>query len=238
MTTRIGLVLGGLLALAAAQSAAAAASPTITATPNPVERGQVLTIRGAGWVQNEFCRPRVRVTFGRHRVLIGRARLRPEHEGRFRLRWVVRARTAVGRHAIHAVQRCESGRDGSPSYVRATTQVRVRRAATRRIAEGRSGDLLAVLTATRTSPDSPAPRATVTLQAFRRRPAGWRSLGRLAVGRADGFFWGPVTGAGGVGGLRVDRQAGRIGFRLLITPSAGYSQRYRFSVAGGRLHRI
>jgi hypothetical protein len=237
MTTRLGLVLGGFLAIAGAQSAAAAASPTIAASPNPVDRGQVLTIRGAGWVQSEFCRPRVTLTFGRHRLLIGRALLGPENEGRFRLRWVVPPRAPAGRQAIHAAQRCRSGRDGSVSYIRATTHVRVRRAARRRIAERRSGDLLAVLTATRTSPGRPAPRATVTLQAFRHRADGWRPLGRLVVGKANGFLWGPVTGVGGVRGLRVDPD-GRIGFRLLITPSAGYSQRYRFSVAGGRLQRI
>jgi hypothetical protein len=238
ITTRIGLVLGGLLAIGGAQSAAAATTPTISASPNPVERGQVLTIRGSNWVQSEFCRPRVTLTLGRRRVLIGRAQLRPENEGRFRLRWLVPARTVLGSRTIYAAQRCESGRDASVSVLRATTHVRVRRAATRRIARRRSGDLLAVLTAIKTNPDRPGLQATVTLQAFRRRADVWRSLGRLVVGERNAFFWGPVTGEGGVRGLRVDPEAGRIGFRLLITPSVGYPQRYRFSVAGGRLHRI
>jgi hypothetical protein len=234
MARRIGLVLGGLLAIAGAGSAAAATSPTISGSPGTVERGDVVTIRGSAWIQNEFCRPRVRLTLGRHRVPIGRAALRPEDHGRFRFNWTVPPRTVAGLRTIHAAQRCESGKDGSVSFVRATTQVRVRPTETRRIARKRNGTLLAVLTAIKAK----GVRATAVLQAYRRRAGAWRPLGLSVVGERGGFFWGPLTGEGGVRGLRVNPDTGRIGFRLLITPSVGYSQRYRFSVAGGRLHEI
>jgi hypothetical protein len=238
MARRIGLALGGFLALAGAGNAAAAATPTISASPGTVDRGAVLTIRGSGWIQNEFCRPRVRLTLGRHRVPIGRATLRPADQGRFRFKWTVPPRTVAGLRTIHAAQRCESGKDGSVSFVRATTQVRVRPTEIRRIARKRSGDLLAVLTAIKANPDRPGVPATAVLQAFRRRAGDWRPLGLSVVGERNGFFWDPLTGEGGVRGLRVNPDTGRIGFRLLITPSVGYSQRYRFSVAGGRLHEI
>jgi hypothetical protein len=238
---RLGLVLGVVSvssSLLLVDGAAAATSPTITASPSTVDRGAVLRIRGAGWVQNEFCRARVRLTLGRHRVLIGVAPLRPEDEGRFTFRWTVPPRTVAGLRTIHAAQRCESGQTGSVFFLRASTQVRVRRAETRRIARKRDRNLLAVLTAIKANPDRPGIRASAVLQAFRRRAGEWRSLGAALVGKRDGFFWDPLTGEGGVRGLRVNADTGRIGFRLLITPSIGYSQRYRFSVAGGRLHEI
>jgi hypothetical protein len=106
----------------------AAAKPRVTANPNPVAFGETLTVRGRGWPVIEFCSRTVRLSLrsDQNAFPIGTDRVGPR--GRFRFTWVPR-RSDVGRGdwTLVARMRCESGKDGSPVPVRATTPLRIGR---------------------------------------------------------------------------------------------------------------
>jgi hypothetical protein len=88
--------------------------------------GEKLTVKGRGWPVIEFCSRTVRLSLrsdqNAFRIGTDRVGLR----GRFRFTWVPR-RSEVGRGdwTLVARMRCESGKDGSPVPVRATTPVRI-----------------------------------------------------------------------------------------------------------------
>jgi hypothetical protein len=120
-----------LLALAVAALAApagATAKQRVTASPNPVAFGQTLTVKGRGWPVIEFCSRTVRLSLrsDQNSFRIGTDRVGPR--GRFRFTWVPR-RAQVGRGdwTLVARMRCESGKNGSPVPVRATTPLRIGR---------------------------------------------------------------------------------------------------------------
>jgi hypothetical protein len=115
-----------LLALGLAAAPGAAAKARVSASPNPVELGQTVTLKGRGWPVIEFCSRTVRLSLrsDQNAFPIGRDRVGPR--GRFRFAWVPRrSEVGPGDWTLVARMRCESGDDGSPNPVRATTPLRI-----------------------------------------------------------------------------------------------------------------
>jgi hypothetical protein len=111
------------LALAAALltgGTAAAAPPKVTLTPASGKAGTRIVVRGVGWAQIEFCKPRVILSV--NDVVFARALL--DDHGRFAVRWRI-PDFARGKHRVFATQRCESGEDGSPRPVTRHVDLRV-----------------------------------------------------------------------------------------------------------------
>ena len=92
--------------------AAAAATPRVTLTPATGAAGKRIVVRGSGWAQIEFCKPRVILAVDD--VVFARAL--PDGHGRFAVRWRI-PDFARGTHRVFATQRCESGKNGSPRPV-------------------------------------------------------------------------------------------------------------------------
>lgn len=109
-----------------AAPAGAAAEPRVIANPNPVAFGETLHVKGRSWPVIEFCSRTVRLSLrsDQNAFRIGTDRVGPN--GRFRFTWVPR-RGEVGRGdwTLVSRMRCESGQDGSPNPMRATTQIRI-----------------------------------------------------------------------------------------------------------------
>jgi hypothetical protein len=115
-------LLAGLVPLAGAAS-----GERVTASPRPVHFGQTLTVRGSGWPVIEFCRRKVKLTLttSQQAFRIGAARV--SDEGRFIFHWVPRrAKVGAGLWRLRARMRCESGKDGSTVYRRASVRFRIR----------------------------------------------------------------------------------------------------------------
>ena len=100
--------------------AAAAATPRVTLTPASGAAGKRIVVRGSGWAQIEFCKPRVILAVDD--VVFARALL--DGHGRFAVRWRI-PDFARGTHRVFATQRCESGKDGSPRPVTRHVDLRV-----------------------------------------------------------------------------------------------------------------
>ncbi|HEY1276665.1 MAG TPA: hypothetical protein VGF25_17270 [Thermoleophilaceae bacterium] len=122
------MVLGLLLAAAPLATAAAAeARQSVSAAPNPVRFGHTLTIRGKGWPVIEFCSRTVRLSLRSDQNVFRVGSVRTRTNGRFRFEWVPRrSQVGAGRWRLVARMRCESGEDGSPVIMRASTSVRIR----------------------------------------------------------------------------------------------------------------
>jgi hypothetical protein len=97
-------------------------------------------------------------------------------------------------------------------------------------------DVRIVVSATKGAGGKGAPPATVEIAAFRVVSGPDRLLGRLTVGEPGAFFWKVLTGPRSIRDLSFATRGGeRISFRLLITPSIGWSEVYRFRFSGDRL---
>ncbi len=107
------------LALFAA-GAAGAATQKVTLTPAAGKPGTRIVVRGTGWAQIEFCKPRVVLAVDD--VVFARALL--NGHGRFAVRWRIPG-FARGTHRVFATQHCESGKDGSPILVTRHVDLRV-----------------------------------------------------------------------------------------------------------------
>ena len=106
----------------------AAAKQSITATPNPVEFGQTVVIKGLGWPVIEFCSRTVRMSLRSDQNAFRIGRVRTRDNGRFRFEWIPRrAQVGAGRWRVVARMRCESGNDGSTIINRAEAPLRIRR---------------------------------------------------------------------------------------------------------------
>ena len=112
----ITVLIAGLLAC----GSAAAAAPRVTLTPPAGAKGTRVVVRGTGWAQIEFCKPRVILAVDD--VVFARALV--DDTGRFAVRWRI-PDFARGRHRVYATQRCESGKDGSPRPVSRHADLRV-----------------------------------------------------------------------------------------------------------------
>jgi hypothetical protein len=119
----LGLALAGSLVCAAP----AAAKQSITASPNPVEFGQTLVVTGKGWPVIEFCSRTVRLSLRSDQNAFRIGLVRVSDRGRFRFEWIPRrTRVGPGRWQLVARMRCESGRDGSVVWARASVALRIR----------------------------------------------------------------------------------------------------------------
>ena len=108
-------------------AAAAQAAQSITADPVRVDQTAAQTVRGRGWPVIEFCSRTIRVSV---RIAQNSAPIAQRHvsdSGRFSFRWVPKNKNiGPGRWRVVARMRCESGKDGSTAFVRATKLIRVR----------------------------------------------------------------------------------------------------------------
>jgi hypothetical protein len=112
-------VIAVVLALLPAGVAGAAAQK-VTLTPPAGKPGTRIVVRGTGWAQIEFCKPRVVLAVDD--VVFARAVL--DGHGRFAVRWRIPS-FARGKHRVFATQHCESGKDGSPILVTRHVDLRV-----------------------------------------------------------------------------------------------------------------
>jgi hypothetical protein len=120
------------LALAAvttlAWAAPAAAKQSIAASPNPIHFGQTQTVTGKGWPVIEFCSRTVHLSLRSDQNAFGLGTTRVGDHGRLRFHWIPRrAKVGAGRWQLVARMRCESGKDGSAVFMRASVAVRIRR---------------------------------------------------------------------------------------------------------------
>jgi hypothetical protein len=202
------LLASSLLAVLAASSPAdAAAKPRVTANPNPIPFGKKLTVEGRGWPVIEFCSRTVRLSLrsDQNAFRIGTDRVGPK--GRFRFTWTPR-RDEVGRGdwTLTVRMRCESGQDGSPNPIRATTPIRIG-ALHLVVGRGRTSDARWTLLTRR----SPRGWLCVGLEA---RPVGERT-GPSSEGCSPGLRGKPldlgVSVFGDLGSYAYGRAARRVG---------------------------
>ena len=117
------LALAGSLVCAAP----AAAKQSITASPNPVEFGQTLVVTGKGWPVIEFCSRTVRLSLRSDQNAFRIGLVRVNDRGRFHFEWIPRrSKVGPGRWQLVARMRCESGKDGSVVWARASVSLRIR----------------------------------------------------------------------------------------------------------------
>jgi hypothetical protein len=109
-----------LVAVLLVAATAGAATQKVTLTPAAGKPGTRTVVRGTGWAQIEFCKPRVVLAVDD--VVFARAVL--DGHGRFAVRWRI-PKFARGTHRVYATQHCESGMDGSPILVTRHVDLRV-----------------------------------------------------------------------------------------------------------------
>ena len=109
-----------------AMPAGAAAAQSIGATPQTVARNAIQTVRGHGWPVIEFCSRTIRVSVrsAQNAALIAQRHI--GDNGRFTFRWIPKNKNiGRGTWTMVARMRCESGRDGSTFFVRATKRITI-----------------------------------------------------------------------------------------------------------------
>ena len=120
---RIAALTAAVLAVLAP---AAQAAQTITPTPKTVDRGDIQTVRGRGWPVIEFCSRTIRVSVRSAQNSAPIAQRHVRANGRFSFRWIPRNKNIdAGRWRLVARMRCESGKDGSTVFVRASTRITI-----------------------------------------------------------------------------------------------------------------
>jgi hypothetical protein len=108
-------------------AAGAQAAQSITAEPARVDSADVQTVRGRSWPVIEFCSRTVRVSVVSAQNSAPIAQRHVSDSGRFSFRWIPKNKNVgPGRWRLVARMRCESGKDGSTVFVRASTLIRVR----------------------------------------------------------------------------------------------------------------
>ena len=115
-----------IVGAAAAAPALAQGDPRITASPQTVKRTDIQTVRGRNWPVIEFCSRtiRARVVSAQNSAPIAQRHI--GDDGRFTFRWIPRNKN-VGKGSWRLVvrMRCESGKDGSIFFVRASTRITI-----------------------------------------------------------------------------------------------------------------
>jgi hypothetical protein len=117
------VVIAGMAAVA---PATATAAQTISATPKTVNRTDIQTVRGRGWPVIEFCSRTVRVSVRSAQNAAPIAQRHIRDNGRFTFRWIPKNKN-IGRGSwkLVARMRCESGKDGSTFFVKASTRITI-----------------------------------------------------------------------------------------------------------------
>jgi hypothetical protein len=114
------------LITAAGIASAAPGDPRVTADPVRVDRTDVQTVRGRNWPVIEFCSRTVRVSVVSPQNSAPIAQRHVSDSGRFSFRWIPKNKNVgPGRWRLVARMRCESGKDGSTVFVRASRLIRV-----------------------------------------------------------------------------------------------------------------
>jgi len=123
-TALTAVVIAGITA--AAPAALAQGAPRISASPQTVKRTDIQTVRGRGWPVIEFCSRTIRVSVRSAQNAAPIAQRHIRDDGRFTFRWIPKNKN-VGKGSWRLVvrMRCESGKDGSIFFVRASTQIRI-----------------------------------------------------------------------------------------------------------------
>ena len=112
---------------AAAGVATAQGDPRITADPVVVDSDAIQVVRGRNWPVIEFCSRTIRVSVRSPQNSAPIAQRHVSDTGRFRFRWIPDNKNiGPGRWRLVARMRCESGKDGSTFFVRASTLIRIR----------------------------------------------------------------------------------------------------------------
>jgi hypothetical protein len=125
-TTTAALTAIALAGIATAAPATATAAQRITATPKTVNRAAVQTVHGFGWPVIEFCSRTVRVSVRSAQNSAPIAQRHVRDNGRFTFRWVPNNKNiGPGSWRLVARMRCESGKDGSTHFVRASRLITI-----------------------------------------------------------------------------------------------------------------
>jgi hypothetical protein len=112
--------------ISAAAPTTASAAQRITASPQSVNRNAVQTVHGLGWPVIEFCSRTVRIFVRSAQNAAPVAQRHVRDNGRFTFRWVPNNRNiGPGTWRLVARMRCESGKDGSTHFVRASRQITI-----------------------------------------------------------------------------------------------------------------
>jgi hypothetical protein len=115
-----------LAGFAVAVTPMADAAQTITATPKTISTADVQTVRGRGWPVIEFCSRTVRVLVRSAQNSAPIAQRHVRANGRFSFRWIPQNKNiGPGHWRLVARMRCESGKDGSTFFVRASTRITI-----------------------------------------------------------------------------------------------------------------
>ena len=115
-----------LAGIALAATAGAQSNQTISASPKTVKRADVQTVRGRGWPVIEFCSRTVRVFVMSAQNSAPIAQRHVRDTGRFTFRWIPRNKNiGKGSWRLVARMRCESGKDGSRFFARASTPITI-----------------------------------------------------------------------------------------------------------------
>ena len=108
-------------------AAGAQAAQSISADPVKVGQNATQTVRGRDWPVIEFCSRTVRVSVRSAQNSVPIAQRHVSDSGRFSFRWVPKNKNiGPGRWRLVARMRCESGKDGSTVFTRASRLIRVR----------------------------------------------------------------------------------------------------------------
>jgi len=122
-TTLTAAVIAGAAAVA---PATASAAPSITAAPKTVNHTAIQTVRGRGWPVIEFCSRTIRVSVRSAQNSAPVAQRHIRANGRFTFRWIPQNKNVgAGNWRLVARMRCESGKDGSVNFVRASTRITI-----------------------------------------------------------------------------------------------------------------
>jgi hypothetical protein len=123
LTAAVIAALAGLAGVAGA----APGDPVISADPVRVDSNAIQTVRGRNWPVIEFCSRTIRVLVRSPQNAAPIAQRHISDTGRFRFRWIPDNKNiGPGRWRLVARMRCESGKDGSTFFVRASTAIRIR----------------------------------------------------------------------------------------------------------------
>jgi hypothetical protein len=115
-----------LAGIALAVPPVANAAQTITASPKTIKRTDTQTVRGRGWPVIEFCSRTVRVFVRSAQNSVPIAQRHIRDTGRFTFRWIPKNKNiGKGSWRLVARMRCESGKDGSTFFVRASTLITI-----------------------------------------------------------------------------------------------------------------
>ena len=107
-------------------TASAQTTQRIAATPQTVNRTDTQTVRGRNWPVIEFCSRTIRVSVRSAQNSAPIAQRHIGDNGRFTFRWIPRNKNiGRGNWRLVARMRCESGKDGSTIFVRASTRITI-----------------------------------------------------------------------------------------------------------------